>query len=356
MDRWFVEGVERNLGVAHRRPAEVGPIRTVMARGCDALGWPPSRHPPQREGCTGSSLLRLRLPQRRAAQHEPLLRPRGLGVGGAQLFTGPTSTGCSSRAAGRWASRPPPPADGGCACARERGLPGGRRGADPPAAAQAGPVQPQRRGGQDTSRLHPSTGVSGLFDEGSRASATSRRATPATSSCARASCSSPPMPDVKRGRGAVPVVGQPLMQTLELLPRIASSPSCSATPTAKRPAVWRGSAASRSSPTGSRGRTASCCTWAWSAAWSCCAPRAPPLLPHAQCHAVVELADFDRYRKSLPAAADLSLVSYHRSGHLHDGTRSQGSVVGLDHQAHDVRALRRRRLPRAQRAWASTRS
>jgi hypothetical protein len=49
--------------------------------------------------------------------------------------------------------------------------------------------------------------------------------------------------------------------------------------------------------------------------------------------------DLDRFRRSPPAASDLALASYHPLGTCKIGRDGKTSVVGLDHQTHDVRGL-----------------
>jgi choline dehydrogenase-like flavoprotein len=53
----------------------------------------------------------------------------------------------------------------------------------------------------------------------------------------------------------------------------------------------------------------------------------------------LEHKDLDRFRRSVPSAAEIGLVSYHPLGTCRMGKDPRRSVVGLDHQAHDVRGL-----------------
>jgi choline dehydrogenase-like flavoprotein len=54
---------------------------------------------------------------------------------------------------------------------------------------------------------------------------------------------------------------------------------------------------------------------------------------------VLELADVERFRRTPPPASDYGLVSYHPLGTCRMGKDPRRSVVGLDHQVHDLRAL-----------------
>ena len=49
--------------------------------------------------------------------------------------------------------------------------------------------------------------------------------------------------------------------------------------------------------------------------------------------------DFRRFRETLPRARDLAWLSYHPLGTCKMGRDPKTSVVGLDHQSHDLGGL-----------------
>ncbi len=336
MDRWF-EKVERNLGVAPADQPEVGPIRSVMARGCDALGWHHFAIRRNVEGCTGSSFCDFGCPSDARRSMNLSYVPAALGAG-AQLFTGADVDRVL--------------VEGGRAVGVEAATASGRRlrvrarvvvlagGAVPTPLLLLKQGLCNRSGevGRNLT-LHPSTGVSGLFDEEIKGF----RHIPQGYACDQflregililAS-----QPDVNVAAELFPVVGQPLMQTLELLPRIASIAVLQRDATANG-RVWREVGGK---PVITYWLTRKDRELLHLGMVRCMellrAAGARRFCPTRMSTPVVELADFDRYRKSLPAAADLSLVSYHPLGTCKMGRDPKRSVVGLDHQAHDVRRL-----------------
>ncbi|MGC4121999.1 MAG: GMC family oxidoreductase [Myxococcales bacterium] len=329
--------VEGNIGVAPADQPEVGPIRNVMARGCDALGWHHFAIRRNVEGCTGSSFCDFGCPSDARRSMNLSYIPAALNSG-AQLFTG--------------ASVDKVLVENGRAVGVEAATAGGvRLKVRARVVVLAGGAVPTpllllqqdlcNRSGQvgRNLTLHPSTGVSGLFDEEIKGF----HYIPQGYACDQFQRDGimivASQPDVNVAAELFPVAGRSLMQTLELLPKIASVAVLEHDATANG-RVWREVGGK---PVITYWFTRKDCEQLHTGMLRCMemlrAAGARRFFPTRNSTPVVELADLDQYRKNVPAAADLSLVSYHPLGTCKMGRDPKKSVVGLDHQAHDVRRL-----------------
>jgi choline dehydrogenase-like flavoprotein len=329
--------VEDTLGVEPASQPEVGAIASVIARGCDALGW---RHLAIRRnarGCTGLGFCDL---------------------------------GCATDAKrGTNLSYIPPALEAGALCltglrVHEVLVEGGRavgvqgvsaRGAQlrvrAKAVVLAGGALPSpllllaqglaNRSGQvgRNLTLHPSTSVAGLFDE---------VIDPANHIPQGYACDqflhdgqliAAAQPTTNVAAQVFQLAGRPLMDVLDQLPHVASIGLCARDATANG-RVWREiggrPAISYTITREDRDRIHSGIVrmleiLVAAGATQLFAGRTdiPRLAP----------GELDQLRASLPSASSLVLASYHPLGTCKLGRDPKTSVVGLDHQTHEVRSL-----------------
>ena len=334
----YFQRVERHLGVGPSDRKYVGPIGEVMRRGCDALGWTHGALIRNAPGCEASGFCHLgcRSDARRSTNisYVPPALERG-----AMLFTGMKAERVlveNGRAVGLEGKA----ANGNRVRVRARAviLAGGTVPTPLFLMAQ-GLANSSGRLGRNLT-LHPSCGVMALFDEemngydhipqGYGSEQFLREGLLLVS----AQASHNAMPSM------VPVIGRRLMEPMQQLRHLAGVGPLAADST-RNGRVWRDvkgvpvvrySLAAADVARLKRGVELSM--------ELLIAGGARRLYP-----AVVGLGALDardaveRFRKMDVSASDLVLVSYHPLGTCDMGTDPRTSVVGLDHQVHDLPGL-----------------
>ena len=329
--------VESILDVAPASQPELGPIASVMARGCDALGWRHFAIRRNARGCTGLGFCDLGCGTDAKRSTNLSYIPPAL-ERGSLLLTGFRVERVI--------------VDNGRAVGVEGIAPNGTRhrvrarvvvlagGSIPTPLLLLGQGLANRSGevGRNLT-LHPSASVAGVFDD----VVDPANHIPQGYGCdqflreGQLIAAAQPTPNV--AAQIFQLAGRELMDVLDRLEHVASLGLCirDATPNGR---VWR-DIAGRPAITYSitradrdqlhSGMVRSLEILAAAGARRLFAGRAsmPAFAPD-------ELAT---YRRAAPAAADLALASYHPLGTCKMGRDPQTSVVGLDHQTHDVPGL-----------------
>jgi choline dehydrogenase-like flavoprotein len=337
MKRYF-DRVEDVLHVEDAERRQIGPIADVMARGCDALGW--SHFPIRRNapGCDGSGFCDFgcRTDARRGtnlAYIPPALEK------GAVLFTGLAAERVileGGRAAGIEAIAK----NGRTVRIRARVV------------VLAGGAVPTplfllkqgigNRSGQVGRNLtvHPSTGFAALFED----AICGHRHIPQGYACDQflreGMMIMAAQPDKNIGWVVFPFSGRRLMETLDKLDHVAAFAVMIADGT-RNGRVWRdvgGFPAITYNVT--RGDVERMHQAMIRTGEMCMAAGAKKLYPTALKMQVLDGAsDFDRFKNAKLAAGDIVWTSYHPLGTCKMGKDPKTSVVGVDHQVHDVPGL-----------------
>jgi hypothetical protein len=187
--------------------------------------------------------------------------------------------------------------------------------------------------------LHPSCGISALFDD----EIDGPRHIPQGYGCDQflrdGILITAALADVNVAPVVLSLVGRPLMHALERLPHLGALAVMVADAT-RNGRVWRdvgGHPAITYRVTGKdidqlhRAMVA--------AAEICVAAGAKRLYPVRFSMPSLEPGELGKLKRSRPAAGDLSLLSYHPLGTCKMGRDPRTSVVGLDHQTHDIEKL-----------------
>jgi choline dehydrogenase-like flavoprotein len=333
----YFERVETHLGVAPASRRYVGPIAEVMQRGCDALGWKHGLLLRNAPGCEASGFCHLgcRSDARKSTNLSYL--PPAL-ERGALLFTGLRAERVlleNGRATGLEGVAP----NGNRMRVRARAvvLAGGTI-STPLFLLRQGLANSSGQVGRNLT-VHPSVGVMALFDEEIRGAEHipqgygSEQFLDEGLLLVAAQASHNSMPSM------FPTVGHRLMEPLAQL-RHASGVGALAADATRNGRVWgefRGVPVVRYSVTPAdvarlkRGLEVSM--------QMLVAAGARRLYPGVLGMGPLEPHRVDGFRKMDVGASDLVLVSYHPLGTCQMGTDPRTSVVGLDHQSHDVPGL-----------------
>ena len=328
--------VEERIQVTPAGP-EIGPVRNVVARGCDKLGW--SHFVVRRNvvGCSGHGFCDLGCGTDARRSTNLSYIPQALEAG-AQLFTGlrcgrvlveggratgiegTTKTGRTLRVRGRavvlaGGTVPTP------MLLLEQGL-----------ANRSGQV------GRNLT-LHPSTGVSGLFDDDLDPASYTPQGYGVDQFLREGQLITVAQPTANVAAQIFQLTGRRLMDALDSLPHIGAMAVLIRDATANG-RVWRTvgghPAISYTVTPADRDRLHQGMVRIMELLVAAGAKR---LYAARLSMPIIELDELARYRSSVPAAADLGLISYHPLGTCKMGKDPKTSVVGLDHQAHDVSGL-----------------
>lgn len=337
MSRHF-DRVERILDVQPARKPTIGPIGDVMARGCDALGWSHGPIPRNAPDCDGSGFCDFgcRQDARRSTQIAylpPALQRGGVLFAGARasrvLLEGGRAVGIEAES--RLGERM-------CIRARAVVLAGGAI-PTPLLLLKQGLANRSGQVGRNLS-THPSSGLLALFDEAIEG----HRHIPQGYACdhflREGILMTAAQPALNVAPMLFPFSGRRLMSTLERMDHIASFGLLvrDATPNGR---VWRdvGGLPLITYRIGAadvdRMHRAMI-----HAGEMCLAAGAKALYPVVFGTGAIERdADFARFRRARIAPADISWLSYHPLGTCKMGRDPKTSVVGLDHETHDVPGL-----------------
>jgi choline dehydrogenase-like flavoprotein len=329
--------VEATLGVEPATQPEIGEIASVIARGCDALGW---RHLAIRRnarGCTGLGFCDLgcATDAKRGTNLSyipPALEAGSLCVTGLRVQRVLVDNGRAIGVEGV-------SAHGIQVRVRARAIVlAGGSVPTPLLLLSQGIANRSGQVGRNLT-LHPSTNVAGVFDEVIDPANHIPQGYACDEFLRDGQLIAAAQPTTNVAAQLFQLAGRPLMHALDRLPHIASIGLCARDATANG-RVWR-DVGGRAAITYSLNRedrdrlhsgmvrmleilvaAGAKHLYAGRTSW-------PELAP----------AELARFRASLPAASELALASYHPLGTCKLGRDPRTSVVGLDHQAHDVRGL-----------------
>jgi choline dehydrogenase-like flavoprotein len=337
MARHF-DRVERILDVHPARRAVIGPIADVMARGCDALGWahqPISRNAPDCDG-SGFCDFGCRQEARRSTQIAylpPALERGAVVIAGARARRIVLDNG---RAVGVVAESK----RGKRATVRARAvvLAGGTI-PTPLFLLEQGLANRSGQVGRNLS-LHPSGGFLALFDE----KIEPHKYIPQGYSCdhfLRAGIlMTAAQPALNVAPALFPFAGRRLMSMLEQVDRLASF-GLLLRDTSPNGRVWRDVGGFPAVTYNIAREDVTRMHRAMIHAGEMChAAGAKTLIPVALGVDPIEReVDFVRFKSAELRASDISWLSYHPLGTCKMGRDPRTSVVGLDHEAHDVPGL-----------------
>ena len=329
--------VESFLEVQPACQPQVGPIAKVIARGCDKLGWSHFAINRNVVGCEGSGFCDFgcRTDARRSTNISYL--PAAL-KNGAMLFTGARvdrvlvengrAVGVEAVAAGGKRLR---------VRARSVVLAGGAL-PTPALLARQGLCNQSGQLGRNLT-LHPSTGVTALMDEQIQGYLHIPQGYGCDHFLRQGELLTAAQPDASWAPMGFTFSGRRMMDALDDMSRMASL-AILVPDSAQSGRIWLESG----------GRivvrysvTAEDCARLHSGMMhgiDLLAAAGAKRFYTAQMPArILELNDVERFRRSPPPAGEHGLLSYHPLGSCRMGKDPHASVVGLDHQTHEVRGL-----------------
>jgi choline dehydrogenase-like flavoprotein len=334
----YFEHVEKVLQVEVAGRRQIGPIGDVMARGCDRLGWSHFAIRRNAPGCDGSGFCDFgcRTDARRGANiaYIPPALERG-----SLLLTGLRVERVlveQRRAVGVEAVTK----NGRTIRVRARSvvLAGGSI-PTPLLLLKQGLGNTSGEVGKNLS-VHPSSGISALFDEDIRGHQYIPQGYGCDEFLREGTLIMSAQPDKNIAGVLFPFAGRRLIEALEKLDRIASF-ALMLSDGARNGRVWRDvsgfPAITYNVPREDATRMHQAMIRAGEMALAAGAKRLYPTTLTMQ--VVDEGPDFERFRKARLGPSDIVWTSYHPLGTCKMGHDPRTSVVGIDHQVHDVPGL-----------------
>lgn len=329
--------VESILDVAPASQPEIGPIANVVARGCDALGWRHFAIRRNARGCSGLGFCDLGCGTDARRSTNLSYIPPALEAG-AQLFTGVRVERVLVEA-GRAVGIEGVSSSGRSLRVRGRAvvLAGGSV-PTPLLLLKQGLCNSSGQVGRNLT-LHPSTNVAGMFDEVIDPASHIPQGYGCDEFLRDGQLIAVAQPTANVASQIFQLVGRRLMDVLDRLPHIASLGLC-VRDSSTNGRVWR-EVGGR--PAISYSITREDCDRLHSGMIRMLeilvAAGAKRLYASRASMPIIELDELERFRRTPPSPSELTLASYHPLGTCKMGTDPTSSVVGLDHQAHDVRDL-----------------
>jgi len=338
MNRHF-ERVERVLDVRPARKEVIGPIGDVMARGCDALGWSHLRISRNAPDCDGSGFCDFGCPSGARRSADVAYLPPAL-EGGAILLSGTKverifveggrATGVLGRTSGGREIR---------VLARAVVLAGGTI-PTPVLLLDQGLCNRSDQVGRNLS-LHPSGGFSALFEEGIRGHGHVPQGYACDEFLRDGILFTAAQPTHNIAALLFPFTGRRLMATLDRMDNLASFALLLRDST-RNGRVWGRDVAGFPAITYNLARADvdRMHQAMVRVGEMCLAAGAKELYPVMISSPILEgRREFDAFRRAKTAAGDYVWLSYHPLGTCKMGTDPATSVVGIDHQTHDVAGL-----------------
>jgi choline dehydrogenase-like flavoprotein len=337
MARYFAR-VEACLHVAPTERRHVGPIADVMTRGCDALGWhhfPVMRNAP---GCTGAGFCDFGCQSGARRGTDVAYVPAALEKG-ALLLTGLRAERVILEA-GRAVGVEGIAKNGRTLRVRARTviLAGGAV-PTPLLLLKQGLANRSGQVGRNLA-VQPSSAFSALFDEAINAKDHVPQGYGCDEFLRDGMLLLTAQADVNFTGMMLPFSGHRLMETLERIDHIASF-ALLVRDSVANGRVWRDVGGFPAITYNVSQKDASRMHRLMTRAGEMCrAAGAKTLYPLAMSRSILDDAQaFDRFRQATPSPNEILWTSYHPLGTCKMGTDPRTSVVGIDHQVHDVPGL-----------------